>query len=265
MNHTNFIPFALLLAMLFVPSLVSADEAPPKQAVQAANDRPTSRTDVLIEGWTVRIDDRLFQPEHKALGEKCQRFLEAKLADIARVVPEDRLEALRKVRIVLDLNNGELDNFQYHPSAGWLKEQGYSPDLARCVHIPIAAAMPTVRNTNQQPWFILHELAHAYHHQVLGYGDKRIKSAYEKYKASGHGDETLLFNGKRVKHYALTNDKEFFAEMTESFFGVNDFYPFTRAELMDSEPEIHQLLVDIWLKRAPGVEAEPPANSSSKP
>ena len=62
---------------------------------------------------------------------------------------------------------------------------------------------------------ILHELAHAYHDQVLGFDEPRIKEAYEKYKKSGRGDETLLYNGKRVKHYALTNHKEFFAEMTE--------------------------------------------------
>ncbi len=40
---------------------------------------------------------------------------------------------------------------------------------------------------------------------------------------------------------------EFFAEMTESFFGVNDFYPFNHlAELKEAEPELFQLLTDIW-------------------
>jgi hypothetical protein len=44
----------------------------------------------------------------------------------------------------------------------------------------------------------------------------------------------------------LTNEKEFFAEMTEAYFGVNDFFPFTRAELHDSEPDIYVLLREIW-------------------
>ena len=30
--------------------------------------------------------------------------------------------------------------------------------------------------------------------------------------------------------------------MTEAFFGVNDFYPFNRAELQQAEPEIFALL-----------------------
>ena len=39
---------------------------------------------------------------------------------------------------------------------------------------------------------------------------------------------------------------EFFAEMTEAYFGAYDFFPFNRAELMTAEPEIFQLLQAIW-------------------
>jgi len=39
---------------------------------------------------------------------------------------------------------------------------------------------------------------------------------------------------------------EFFAEMTEAYFGVNDFFPFNRAELKEAEPEILALLSNIW-------------------
>src|SRR5262249_37361511 len=137
-------------------------------------------------------------------------------------------------------------SMQYHPGAGWLKAHGYAADLEKCVHIPQAARLPTRRNINEQPWVILHELAHAYHDQVLGFDEPRIKEAYEKYKKSGRGDNTRLYNGRRVKHYALTNQMEFFAEMTEAYFGVNDFFPFNRAELKKAEPEIHELLEHVW-------------------
>lgn len=109
-----------------------------------------------------------------------------------------------------------------------------------------AANLPTRRNINEQPWVVLHELAHAFYDQKLGFEENRIKAGYEKFKASGHGDSALLYNGKHVKHYGLTNQMEFFAEMTESFFGVNDFFPFNRAELQEAEPELFQLLTEIW-------------------
>ncbi|MGC8828982.1 MAG: metallopeptidase [Verrucomicrobiia bacterium] len=208
--------------------------------------KPTSRVTKYIEGWTVRIDTRLLQPPNIELGERCIKFLESKLMDITYVVSEPRLSELKKVVIVLDLNYGKLNSIQYHPSVGWLKSNGYEPELAKCVHIPVAAQLPTQRNVREQPWVILHELAHAYHDQYLDFENPKILEAYERYKQSGHGNATLLFNGQRVKHYALTDHKEFFAEMTEAYFGVNDFFPFNRAELMTAEPEIYELLRSIW-------------------
>jgi hypothetical protein len=208
--------------------------------------KPTSHTVRKVEGWTVRVDDRLLEAPNEELGKRALRFLENKLADIIAVVPQDRLQKLRSVTIVLDLTHGQLRPMQYHPDAGWLKANGYSTDLVKCVHLPRAADLPTRRNINEQPWVILHELAHAYHDQALGFEEPRIKEAYEKYKKSGRGEKVLRHDGRRVRHYALTNHKEFFAEMTEAYFGVNDFFPFNRAELKEAEPEIYALLQDIW-------------------
>jgi hypothetical protein len=225
--------------------------APPAKA-PADPPKPTSHTVRKLEGWTVRVDDRLLKAPDDKLGTRALRFLENKLADIKAVVPEDRLKKLQSFTIVLDLTHGKLTAMQYHPSAGWLKANGYSTELAKCVHIPRAADLPTRRNINEQPWVVLHELAHAYHDQVLGFDNPRIRDAYERYKKSGRGEKVLLYNGKRVRHYALTNRMEFFAEMTEAYFGVNDFFPFNRAELREAEPEIFALLRDVWEPPAKG-------------
>lgn len=81
---------------------------------------------------------------------------------------------------------------------------------------------------------------------MLGLDNVRVRETYENYKKSGRGKKMLYFNGKRDRHYALTDEKEFFAEMTGAYFGINDFLPFTRAEMRESEPEIYELLRDIW-------------------
>ncbi len=208
--------------------------------------KPTSHSIRHVEGWTVRVDDRLLAPPNLALGARALRFLEYKLSDIRAVVAAGPLAKLQVVPIVLDLSHGKLRAMQYHPSADWLRENGYSTNLARCVHIPVAADLATPRNINEQPWVVLHELAHAYHDQVLGFDDPRILQAYERFKKSGHGDTVLLFDGTRVRHYGLTDHKEFFAEMSESYFGQDDFFPFNRAELMTAEPEIFKLMRAIW-------------------
>jgi hypothetical protein len=234
--------------------------------------KPVSHTIRPIEGWTVRVDDRLLAPPDDVLGTAALRFLEGKLADIKAVVAPDRLARLQGVTIVLDLTHGKLRAMQYHPSAGWLKAHGYATNLAKCVHLPEAADLLTTRNINEQPWVVLHELAHAYHDQVLDFDEPRIRQASQRFKESGHGDAALLYNGKRVRHYGLTDPKEFFAEMTEAYFGLNDFFPFNRAELMTAEPEIFDLMKTIWgpqqngrIAAAPGsrsaLKEEPPTNS----
>jgi len=224
--------------------------------------KPTSRTERVIEGWTVRIDDRWLQAPNDATGAQVIHSLESRLSDIKAVVAPQCVEKMQKVKIVVDMTHGKLIPMQYHPEAEWLTENGYATDLAHCVHIPKADELIAPRQINVQPWCVLHELAHAYHDQVLGFEDKRILDVFEKYKASGHGDATLLITGKHVRHYALTNEKEFFAEMTESYFGTNDFFPFNRAELMEAEPEIYQLMVTIW---GPMQTGHAQAKSDDKP
>ncbi len=208
--------------------------------------KPVSRTVTNLHGWTVRMDDRLFKPPDDVLGARAMEMLQAKLSEIEYVVSKDRLEKLKSVTIVLDLTHGRLRSMQYHPSAGWLVEHGYAKELAKCVHIPEAADFARARQVNEQPWVVLHELAHAYHDQVLGFENPRIEEAYEKFKQSGHGEHVLLFDGTRTRHYGLTDAKEFFAEFTEAYFGLNDFFPFNRAELETAEPEIFRLMESIW-------------------
>ena len=91
-----------------------------------------------------------------------------------------------------------------------------------------------------------HELAHAYHDQVLGFEHPAIIAAYDKAKAAGNYEEVLAHTGRRVRHYGLTNHKEYFAEGTEAFFYRNDFYPFVRAELGVHDPTLLKLLTEIW-------------------
>ena len=111
-----------------------------------------------------------------------------------------------------------------------------------CLRLP----PKTPRNVREQPWVVLHELAHAYHDRVLGFDDPRVKEAFEKYKKGGRGEQVLRHDGRRVRHYALTDHKEFFAEMTAPYFGANDFFPFNRAELRESEPDVYELMRHVW-------------------
>ena len=173
-------------------------------------------------------------------------MLNAKLVDITLIVPEAPLAKLRGFTIEMDLNYGALSSMQYHGGVDWLKENGYSEDLAKCVHIPIAERLMSPSENRRMPWAILHELSHAYHDQVLGYEESRVKAAWKKFCDSGKYKSVLTSLGDMREHYGLTNQMEFFSEMTEAYFGSNDFFPFVPGELKQAEPEIYNLMTEIW-------------------
>ena len=198
-----------------------------------------------VEGWTVHVDARLLDGESKQLGDLALRVLGNKLYEIATILPEARVHDLRAVPIWLDLDH-RLAAMQYHPSAGWLEGHGYDPAMAKAVHIPQAERFVRLAQTNHQPSVVLHELAHAYHDRVLGFDHRPIVEEYRRVVKEGLFESTLHIKGRKTRHYALTDHKEYFAEMTECYFGANDFYPFVRAELKDCDPGTFALLETIW-------------------
>ncbi len=215
---------------------------------------PTAHTERTIEGWNVRVDDRLLHGDDAAVGERALRLLGARLVAITIVVPEASLAKLRTITIELDLNYGDLRAMQYHPDADWLKENGYSEKLAKCVHIPEVEDFLSPEENLRMPWVVLHELAHGFHDQTIGFEEPRVTAAWKKFCDSGKYKSVLTTSGKMREHYGLTDQKEFFAEMTEAYFGSNDFYPFVTGELKQAEPEIFALLAEIW-GPLPGSEA----------
>jgi hypothetical protein len=233
-------PSVITLALLFAGAAVAAD------APTAVPPLPVSHTTRRIEGWTVRVDDRLLGGAGADLGGRAIELLAARLVGISVVVPEAKLARLREVPIQLDLTHGALRPMQYHPGTGWLKDKGYSEQLGKCVHIPDARDFLSPFENHRQPWAVLHELAHAYHDRVLGFDDARVLAAWKRFRDGGRYKSVLTSPGPAREHYALSNEKEFFAEMTESYFGTNDFYPFVAGELKEAEPEIFALLRDIW-------------------
>ncbi len=244
---------SILTCSFLVDAAASAD--PPAKSSDAAAktvERDTVPTIVReerdIEGWKVRIDKRLLEGKHADVGRAAVRLLGDKLYELAQFPPPDRLAKLRAVVIVLDLDHGKLRSMQYHPSAGWLREHGYDPALEKCVHIPQAPLFISLKHQRIQPWCVLHELAHAYHDQVLTYEDPVIRAAYEAAKQSGTYDDVRHIEGHTTKHYALTTPMEYFAELSEAYFGTNDFYPFVRGELQQHDPRGHELLEKIWGK-----------------
>ncbi|MFK7852410.1 MAG: metallopeptidase [Akkermansiaceae bacterium] len=199
-----------------------------------------------IEGWTVTIDPALLSGEHKEEGDLALKMLENHLERIAILVPERPLADLRKVGIQIEHQHPELGNMQYHPGKRWLEGKGYDPSLVKKVHIPVAKNLFSRQQMLKHPAVILHELAHGYHDQFLSFDNPEILDAYNSAMEKGNYKKVMLFDGRKVVHYATTNHKEYFAEATEAFLYRNDFYPFVAGELKAHDPKAFELMGKIW-------------------
>jgi len=199
-----------------------------------------------IEGWTVEIEPALLDGEFAEEGGRALSMLANHLQRIAILVPEPQLSDLRRIGIWIERDHPRLKSMQYHPSRDWLVEHGHDPRLARKVHITQSRDLLSRQQMLKHPAVILHELAHGYHDQFLDFDQPEIVAVFEQAKASGRYEKVLLYTGETVRHYGLTDQKEYFAEGTEAYFYRNDFYPFVRAELKEFDPRLHDLLEKIW-------------------
>ena len=237
-----------------------AASRPPATATTAPSDPPSTRpadrptvytptsgyTLRQIEGWkSIYVHNDLLTGRKK-LGQEVLKLLQAKLYEVSRVVPPAALAELRKVPIWMEYKNPKGGAGCYHPSRRWLETHGFNPDKARSVEFGNAQGF--LNTSRHQPSVVLHELAHAYHHRVLpgGYGNKELKAAHKRVLAGKTYDSVLHVSGRKRRAYAMTNPMEYFAELSEAFFGTNDFYPFVRAEVKTHDPQMYKLLNDLW-------------------
>lgn len=238
-------PFAMFFAIVLAIPLLCVSEADCEEPKTSKFYDPLT---VKVEGWTIKLDPQLKSDEHRKLGEDALRALANHLQRVKYIVPDERVKQLQKLPIWLERHNEKLGSMQYHPSRRWLIGNGHDPRLEKHVHIPRAAALLARSTWAKHPYVVLHELAHAYHDQVLSFDHPGVEAAYRQAKERELYEDVLLFTGRNVRHYALTNPKEFFAEMTETYFGVNDFYPFVRAELKQYDEPTYLMLQEIWGK-----------------
>ncbi len=198
-----------------------------------------------IKGWNISVDQPAFT-DSKWEAAKAELVLQ--LENIVKVVPENKVAMLRKIHIWVHLQSKKTPCMAYHPGRPWLVANDQNPDMEKGVEL--ANLENFISWTKQQPWMVLHELAHGYHDQFLakGFANPEVAAAYKTAMDSKIYESVRHWNGKMAKHYATTNPMEYFAESTEAYFGKNDFYPVNREDLNKFDPKTLLLMRRIWSK-----------------
>ena len=169
-----------------------------------------------------------------------------------RLIPAKAVERLRSVPLNFSLPYPDRrPTAEYHGGLAWVKQVGREIALAKAIEFTnIDRFEPEIR---RMPVLVLHELAHAYHDQVIpgGYQNKDILGAFQQAKAAGTYDAVKRWTGEKYaekpsKAYAMTNQMEYFAEVTEAYFDRNDMEPFDLAELKAKDSGVVPVLEKVW-------------------
>lgn len=220
--------------------------------VSEAYDPTANYQETNIVGFRVLVSSRMI--DHPSELQLAFEELGRQRTAIALSVEPPVLEFLQTIPIWLEWAAKTNGAAEYHPSREWLIENGYNPEKAGCIEINNAANF--VRwSKKDQPSMLLHELAHAFHDQVLGWKDADVKNAFRQARESGRYEKVAYVNGGKTRSYALTNEKEYFAELTEAYFGRNDFYPFIRSELEAFDAAGFSVIAKKW-KTLPSKERQ---------
>lgn len=227
--------------------LATASCGPVESTAVDSGVRSTPATSYVVRtvhGFQVHVSSAV---EASAEGRRALALLEEKLGEVIAALPSSALTRVQRVPLWVSVNDSVCPSACYHPSSAWLTEHGFEP--AKSGGVEIANVTAFVKWSNDQPSMVLHELAHGFHHQVLGFGDEQVIAAYEALVASKRFEAVMHVSGGTRRHYALTSAVEMFAELTESAFGRNDFSPFDRAQLAAQEPQLEALMAEKWGRR----------------
>ncbi len=203
----------------------------------------------FIEGWTVQVNLKLLGQDQPGT-EKAIKLLTDQLKTIKRLVPKAAVSHLQSVTLWFSPEYpGIRPTAEYHPGAKWLKDNGRDPAMVWGVEFTNVRIFES--EVKRMPVFVLHELAHSYHDQVLSFRNVEIETAFQHAKAGGKYDLVQRWLGtkfaeKLERAYAMTNAQEYFAEATEAYFSRNDFFPFDRKELKETDPELFGIMERVW-------------------
>jgi toxin lethal factor len=210
-----------------------------------------------IEGFDLLVSEVILEKnEDSNYKRKPLEVLELELKIIASIMTPAALRVLHKLVIWADwdspVEKREFVAVYYGGHQLAMLKKGQHPLRANNISI---LRMKSLTKEHQPEadsgrCVLLHEIAHAVHHQLIGYDNSSIKAAFAQALERKLVDKST---------YAATNEKEFFAEMTCAYLDRLHYYPHTRADLETHDPVTFRLMKSVWgkAKRAENTAFDP--------
>ena len=244
-------------AVLLALAVIGIPSAPAEPVTFRDGGRTWQYEKGLIHGWTIYLQPSIARDV--TLRKRIEAQITKGLENFLGKVPDEALEFLRTIPIWVSnepgypLREGEKGVIPFHRSPRWLRDHKLNPHMAPGVHVINPEAVFFEHKILEWgPMTFLHELAHAYQNVKLTLGYKAIPAAYRAAIREGLYLQvpSRSDRSRKVRAYAATNHEEYFAELTEAYFGHNDWFPHNREDLRDYDPRGYRLIEKLWSAEA---------------
>jgi hypothetical protein len=233
----------LIVVSLAVGSSRGADEPPPGFAVRS------------MRGFTVLVHDEVTWQPPDRWGRWPLDVLEREFEDLRRILSPRLFELVRTVPVWVRWQKPDREPrdvlARYHAYAGpELRRMGRSVAMANSIELVSLKRLGELRppGSRFQQIVLLHELAHAVHHRLLGFDSAEVKSAYQMAVDRKLYDMVSDRAGRLGRAYARTNDREYFAELSCAYLDSCFYFPFTYSDLKAHDPAGFALMEAVWKK-----------------
>ena len=154
------------------------------------------------------------------------------------------------------MRKGESGTIVFHPDAQWLKDHLLPQEFVASIHIINPKnLLDDHKILDYQKSYLLHELTHSFYYNCLENKKEDIRKAFQKaLKSKKYEKVATSFSKKKVRSYAIQNEREYFSELSESYLYKNDYFPFTKDDLRAFDKIGFEVIDNSWKANcSPGI------------
>ena len=210
----------------------------------------------IVENFNIYYQENVFNKYPKLLN-----ILTQDLSQMNRIINDDILNIMHSVAIWINISqdighpDGRIKGYglSFHHDPKWMIKNGIM--IEKCRNIEIYSASDYMEWRICQPLVLFHEFVHSFH-CFIGRERRDIKKAYNLAMKNHLYDEVEHIVRKdkitkqeiimHVRGYAAMNHYEYFAQMSEAYFGKCNYYPFNKKQLKQYDTNAYQLCEKIW-------------------
>jgi hypothetical protein len=238
------------LVLFFLSALAAASVA---RGADAPGGVPEGYERRTLQGFTVFVNKQVLAHNTDRFGRQPLSVLEQELTDLRRILVRRIVSVLQEVPIWAEWDNtdpkdaGILAKYYGGPAEEY-KKMGGDPRKANGVEVLSLRRLGEIRRpgSSLQQIIILHEMAHAVQHRLLGWGNPELEATFKQATDRKLYDEVNDRFGRRGKAYARTNAAEYFAELSCAYLDSCNYFPFNNEQLKGYDPVGYKFVERVW-------------------